>query len=61
MVGLKRMSDYRGVGLERYHCMYWGLPSHVRVHGRDRVCMCLHMLFSSGLSFSKGYQLMDGN
>ena len=22
MVGLKRMLDYRGVGLERFHCIY---------------------------------------
>ena len=26
MVGLERMLDYRGVGLERFHCMcYWAI------------------------------------
>ena len=26
MVGLERMSDYRGVGLERFHCTMHGYP-----------------------------------
>ena len=28
MVGLERMLDYRGVGLERFHCTYQGLKEH---------------------------------
>ena len=29
MVGLERMLDYRGVGLERFHCMCMPYRAHV--------------------------------
>ena len=34
MVGLERMLDYRGVGLERFHCSYkWTPPSLLTLVG----------------------------
>ena len=30
MVGLERMLDYRGIILERFHCIYYILCSYVR-------------------------------
>ena len=28
MVGLERMLDYRGIGLERFHCITGFMPNH---------------------------------
>ena len=44
MVGLERMFDYRGVGLARFHCMYFTslYVCHVRY---DAILSCdLHLL-----------------
>ena len=54
MVGLERMLDYRGVGLQRFHCMYVHECTYVHVHTYVcvytyicvctyvHVCMCVH-------------------
>ena len=43
MVGLERMSDYRGVGLQRFHCM---LYRACRTHTQQAQNICLPTLYT---------------
>ena len=49
MVGLERMLDYRGVGLERFHCIYIiGLISHT-VNVNEVLAVCTYMCMQLNL------------
>ena len=48
MVGLERVLDYRGVGLERFHCMYVHLLVFRSVHKRSSItALCIYLNVST--------------
>ena len=44
MVGLERMLDYRGVGLERFHCMWFEVC--VVLNAICSVYVCMYIIYS---------------